>query len=512
MRVGVVVRPNDRGLGIQTAEAARNLSASVLVIKVVGQSGRFPDRVKRYPDAPVARCHPGWKLDEDVVRAWLETVDAVYSAETFYDDRFADWAREAGTVTAIHANPEFVPAGGGWAIGDPTLWWSATSWRQRFLPPKLEVVPFPVATDRFAPVQPHDGPCRWLHVVGKAAMGDRNGTEVLAEAIKHLREPCTITIRTQDPALPRFRAPTHVTVRVSTGGTPNYWDLYADADALVMPRRYGGLCLPVQEAMAAGLGVLMTDTSPNADTWPVATVPVSYGPQIRMPCGGGVPIANADPIQLAAVMDTFADPVDAPHASSSFRGVWAESHSWEALHPELARPFPVRVAVVVPWRPGCPHREAAWEWVHKQYESLGWPVYEGHAPVGKWCKAAALQDAISQTSADVLVVADADVWTDNLPAAIAAIADAPWVVPHRVVYRLTEPASVRYMAGEPDLTDLDQEPYIGRAGGGVTIVTRDVWEQVPMDPRFLGWGDEDDAWCYALTTLIGRPLDVSPPT
>ena len=106
----------------------------------------------------------------------------------------------------------------------------------------------------------------------------------------------------------------------------------------------------------------------------------------------------------------------------------------------------------------------------------------------------------------MLVVADADVWTDNLPAAIAAIGDAPWVVPHRVVYRLSESASARYMAGEPDLTDLDQEPYIGRAGGGITIVTRDVWEQVPMDPRFLGWGDEDDAWCYALTTLIGRPL------
>ena len=333
MRVGVVVRPNDRGLGIQTAEAARNLSASVLVIKVVGQSGRFPDRVKRYPAAPVARCHPGWKLDEDVVRAWLETVDAVYSAETFYDDRFADWAREAGTVTAIHANPEFVPAGGGWAIGDPTLWWSATSWRQRFLPPKLEVVPFPVATDRFAPVQPHDGPCRWLHVVGKAAMGDRNGTEVLVRS----NQASAGTVHDHDPhpgsgAPPDSEHQRASTVRVSTGGTPNYWDLYADADALVMPRRYGGLCLPVQEAMAAGLGVLMTDTSPNADTWPVATVPVSYGPQIRMPCGGGVPIANADPIQLAAVMDTFADPM-MRRSFQQLSRVWAESHSWEALTP-----------------------------------------------------------------------------------------------------------------------------------------------------------------------------------
>ena len=338
MRVGVIVRPNDRGLGVQTAEAARNLNASVLVVSVLnGSSGRYPDKVKRYPDAPVSRCEAGWKLDERVVRSWLETVDVVYSAETFYDQRLPDWAREAGVVTVIHANPEFVPRGGGWAIGDPTLWWSATSWRKQYLPPKLEVVPFPVATDRFSPVVPHGGPCRWLHVVGKAAMNDRNGTDIVVQAIKLLREPCTITLRTQDPSLPPIKAPTHVQVRVSTGGLANYWDLYDDADALVMPRRYGGLCLPVQEAMASGLAVLMTGTSPNAESWPVATVPVSYGQQIRMPCGSGVPLADADPAALAATMDRLADPAER-HALQARSVEWAQRNSWEALTPDwLAR-------------------------------------------------------------------------------------------------------------------------------------------------------------------------------
>ena len=73
------------------AKHARNLNASVLVVSVLnGSSGRYPDKVKRYPDAPVSRCEAGWKLDEDgFVRSWLETVDVVYSAETFYDQRLA---------------------------------------------------------------------------------------------------------------------------------------------------------------------------------------------------------------------------------------------------------------------------------------------------------------------------------------------------------------------------------------------------------------------------------------
>lgn len=339
MKVGVVCRTNSRGLDIQTAEAARNLDASVLVVNVVNQSSPlFPSDFSRYPGAPIVDCRPGWKLDDRIVRCWLEGVDVVYSAETFYDDRFTAWAREAKAATVVHANPEFVPPGGqGWAIGDPTTWWSATSWRQRFMPPETRVMPFPVATDRFTPVEPYDGPCRWLHVAGKRAMHDRNGTESVLDALSLLREPCEVTICTQDPELPApLTPPAHVKVTVSTGGVPDYWSLYPGHDALVMPRRYGGLCLPVQESMAAGMAVLMTDAEPNRD-WPVALVPVTFGPLAPMPAGK-IPVASADPVELAAAMDALADPA-VRHARQAQSREWAEGHSWETLGPQWLDEF-----------------------------------------------------------------------------------------------------------------------------------------------------------------------------
>src|SRR5690606_2061207 len=40
-------------------------------------------------------------------------------------------------------------------------------------------------------------------------------------------------------------------------------ELYKDFDAMILPRRYGGLCLPMNEALCSGLPVIMTDISPN---------------------------------------------------------------------------------------------------------------------------------------------------------------------------------------------------------------------------------------------------------
>ena len=48
----------------------------------------------------------------------------------------------------------------------------------------------------------------------------------------------------------------------------NTSDLYKDFDALILPRRYAGLCLPTNEALMSGLPVIMTDISPNNQLLP----------------------------------------------------------------------------------------------------------------------------------------------------------------------------------------------------------------------------------------------------
>ncbi len=70
------------------------------------------------------------------------------------------------------------------------------------------------------------------------------------------------------------------------------------------------------------------------------------------------------------------------------------------------------VAVVVPWRGGCPHRERAWMWVRQRYYGYGWKVVLACMEDGPWIKARAITPALEQMDAKYVVVADADVWCD----------------------------------------------------------------------------------------------------
>lgn len=157
--------------------------------------------------------------------------------------------------------------------------------------------------------------------------------------------------------------------------------------------------------------------------------------------------------------------------------------------------------VVIPWRAGCPHRRAALGWVTARHEDVGRTVHVGWMS-GDWCKARAVQNGMPRSG--VVVVSDADVWCDGLDQAIQAVEDgAPWAVPHTSVKRLDEASTAAVLDGGPLGGTLDQKRYLGKAGGGIVVTTVDVWRSIPMDPRFVGWGQEDLSWAVALERLAG---------
>lgn len=179
------------------------------------------------------------------------------------------------------------------------------------------------------------------------------------------------------------------------------------------------------------------------------------------------------------------------------------------------------VTVVVPWRGGCPWRDRAWAWLAGWWAQRhpGWQVITtsvGGDPGGPWCKAAAVAAALPRADGEVLVVADADVLCPDVAAAVDAVAagDRPWAVPHYAVYRLTPTATERvYEHGTfPDiagprslLRGQISEAHRGVAGGGMVVVPRAGWDACPLDARFTGWGQEDLAWGWALTRVLGAP-------
>lgn len=329
MKLGVIARPEDRGLGIQTWETSRHLDCSVLVVDV--GDDRHPRHFDRYPGALRVQWRGRGYVNRGVVRDWIAEQDVVFTAETFYDPSFTSWSARSRTATVCQLNPEF------WVAGQqPTEWWSATGWRADCLPESTQVVPFPVATERFTPVEPHDGPTRWLHVAGHGAMWDRNGTQGLLDTLPLLSRPCVVTIAAQGDPPPIPAVGPGVEVQV-VGPTDNYWDLYTGHDALVMPRRYGGLCLPVQEAMAAGLAVVMLDVDPNPTAWPVAAVEAWVGETARM-YAGPIGVAHFSPPRLARMMDSYSYPELRVERQKLSRW-WADVHSWDRKAPEWSERF-----------------------------------------------------------------------------------------------------------------------------------------------------------------------------
>lgn len=173
------------------------------------------------------------------------------------------------------------------------------------------------------------------------------------------------------------------------------------------------------------------------------------------------------------------------------------------------------VAVVVPWRPGCPHRQAALDWVLAAYASHhpDWDVVLGTSAEGPFSRSQAILDAAHRTDADVVVVADSDVWVD--PDAMRTAVEASvhgWAIPHTLIHRLSPESTAKVLGGAdwrglPLSTDntQDRRPYRGHETGTLVVFRRDVLDDVSPDPRFVGWGAEDDAWAYALRCLAGPP-------
>jgi hypothetical protein len=136
-------------------------------------------------------------------------------------------------------------------------------------------------------------------------------------------------------------------------------------------------------------------------------------------------------------------------------------------------------------------------------------VAVGHCPPGEWCKAVALADGLTHTGAPNIVVADGDMFTAGLTAAVDAVDRGwHWAVPHTKLHRLTLDATQQVLASDPadrirwQHLPVIERPYTGVAGGSMTVVTRQVLDQVPMPP-IPRWGQQDQAWAEALGTLVG---------
>lgn len=340
MQLGLIARADNSGLGVQTFEFFRHMQPAKTLVIDVGHlyddrahTNKWTDRT-RYPGAIFAE---GWIPDRATICAFLEGLDVVFTAETTYHPHFIDIAHSLNVRVVIQPNWEFYDP-----RQHPDLWAVPTTWHYDDFPEPKTLLPVPIATDRFLgdfgvfpPLAAGNLPKHFLHVVGRPAVEDRNGTRDLLEALEHVTAEVRVTIRCQQGGYvtglkPRLRTPKNVTLEIDPGDIENYWDLYT-GDVMIMPRRFGGLCLPVNEALGAGMPVIMPDVSPNE--WLPTDWLVPAGWQKRFLAKQHVDVYGVNPIDLARKIDQFAtDPEFYLKARDEAQRLRAE-YSWETLKP-----------------------------------------------------------------------------------------------------------------------------------------------------------------------------------
>ncbi len=325
MRYSTTTGKSDNGgLGNLLWELCRHLEPDRVLVMDLGEFGRSDVHLDRFDGLDTRVVH-GLGIPADD-RAWLlDGCDVLYSAETWYEDTIAHEARDRGVRTVLHVMPELYLAS---RISDET--WVPTTYRHALVS-RSTIVPVPVALDRFeyAPRYPAE------HFVNlwAPAMLDRNGTDATFAALELIREPVKFTVLGAQRSIEMLTSP--VELDCSPRPYPvDYFDVWPDdADVLVLPRRYAGLSMPVQEAAARGMPAIMTACEPQNE-WPgVVPVPSRGRPTRHRMAGGLVDVHDPDPVAIARAVERLAtDHAFACEMSARARR-WAEDLSWDVWAP-----------------------------------------------------------------------------------------------------------------------------------------------------------------------------------
>ncbi len=340
MRLGLIARADNSGLGVQTWEFHRAMQPDHTLVIDVGhmhdRAGHCNKRTfrDRYPNAVF---HQGWIPPEHLVRDFLHGLDAVFTCETGYHPHFFDIARQMGVRTVLQPNFEFLDRN-----DSPDVWAAPSLWRYDEIPTPKQYLPVPIATDRF-----NNSDCstimnsEFLHVVGRPAVHDRNGTLDLLRALTYVRSEIKVTIRCQDDgyvggliAQHNLRTPNNVTLVLESADVDNYWDMYTGG-TLIMPRRFGGLCLPVNEALGAGMPVIMPDISPN-NCWLPSQWLVPAAQKTEFTAKQTVTVSGCNVQALASKIEQFAD-ADFYRRARHEADILARGLSWDVMKPEYEK-------------------------------------------------------------------------------------------------------------------------------------------------------------------------------
>lgn len=355
MKIGLIARADNTGLGIQTFEFYRNMQpAKTMVVDISDLNGnkQYPER---YPNGVFVKGFP----NNVQIDNFLHGLDIVFVAESPYRYYLYERARELGVKTAVQYNYEFFDWFANPLYPKPDMLIAPSLWHYDEIDEFAKAnkmahvyLHCPVNRD-VLPFEQKSQAKRFLHIAGKPAAHDRNGTETVIAASKHVKNrDVVIEIHFQGEQGLKHQATHDLDYYLdywNTYGGKNlvitqteyddYTDIYKGADVLLLPRRYGGNCLPMNEALSCGMPVIMSDISPNRDillnSWLVPAFKVGeFTPRTT------VEIFGSNDVELAKKIDEFANmPAEKMMRQSEAADYIAGVISWQTMKPKYVQAF-----------------------------------------------------------------------------------------------------------------------------------------------------------------------------
>lgn len=275
MRVGILARADLTGLGIQSRNWVRLLDPYKVIV-INSQPFNGNEQHFEWYNRPNAYRVDGF-IKPNEIYPILNGLDVLLTFEIPYNYDLLRVARSKGVKTIIQNNWEFTDYLKTPSLPLPDLLVNHSYWyldEQKARWPQITgYCPTPLFIEDYDTIMLQNldrDPTlmrRFVHIAGRKTYEDRNGTQDLLEAMKLIpaEYKFELVIKPQSADIGDFN---DKRITVDRSNPIDEKELYRNFDVMIMPRKYGGASLPMNESLAAGLPVIMPRIDPNDKVLP----------------------------------------------------------------------------------------------------------------------------------------------------------------------------------------------------------------------------------------------------